>query len=115
MNIEMYGIPNCDTIRKARRWLQAHDIDYRFHDYKKEGVSVSQLTAWAAAVGWESLINRRGTTWRRLSDEQKAGLTAEQGVELMSANPSLIRRPLLLIDGAIEVGFSEARYQSLFA
>ncbi len=115
MSVEIYGIPNCDTIRKARRWLDAHDIDFRFHDYKKEGASVQQLSEWAHRVGWEKLLNRRGTTWRKLSDAEKSDVTEAQAIALMSAHPSLIKRPVLVSHDQIEVGFSEQRYESLFA
>ncbi len=113
MAIDIYGISNCDTMKKARAWLTAHGIVHTFHDYKKEGVDRRLLEAWCDAAGWETLLNRRGTTWRRLDEADRDGVDRERALDLMVANPSLIKRPVLVIDDAIEVGFSEARYREL--
>jgi len=112
---DLYGIPNCDTMKKARRWLDSNGVVYRFHDYKKEGVDAEQLAAWVEMVGWEVLLNRRGLTWRKLPDEDKSGLDQARAIELMIANPSMIKRPVLMTGGCIEVGFSEQAYAELFA
>ena len=111
--LDLYGIPNCDTVRKARKWLQAHDISYRFHDYKKEGVNASLLAMWAEEIGWETLLNRRGTTWRILPENDKADMDWAKAIHLMSQHPSLIKRPVLVLSERIEVGFSEKQYQAL--
>lgn len=114
MQVEMYGIPNCDTIRKARKWLEGKGIKYTFHDYKKEGADRTLLKAWCGSAGWESLLNRRGTTWRKLADADKAGVDQARAVALMVENPSLIRRPVLLAGSQVVVGFSASEYEALF-
>jgi len=111
--VEMYGISNCDTIRKARRWLAEHEIDYRFHDYKKEGVEAEQLAEWVSQVGWELLLNRRGTTWRKLPDADKADVDRDKAIALMCEHPSMIKRPVLIVGDHIEVGFSAQQYSGL--
>jgi arsenate reductase len=110
----MYGIPNCDTIRKARAWLAARGVDYAFHDYRKAGADAALLEGWAAQVGWEVLLNRAGTTFRKLPEADKAGLDRARAIALMVAQPSLIKRPVLVAD-EIVVGFSPERYAALFA
>ena len=115
MDIDLYGISNCDTMKKARAWLAVAGLDYRFHDYKKEGVDRRLLEAWCDAAGWETLLNRRGTTWRRLDEAEREGVDRERALDLMVAHPWLIKRPVLVIGGTIEVGFSEARYRALCA
>jgi len=113
--IHMYGISNCDTIKKARKWLQDNDVAYEFHDYKKQGVDVSQLQDWCDKVGWEVLLNKRGTTWRKLSDSDKEGIDTDKCMQLLQANSSMIKRPVLVLDmGHVEVGFSMERYMELF-
>jgi arsenate reductase len=113
--VEMFGIPNCDSIKKACRWLQAEGIEYQFHDYKKEGVDVSLLTRWSAAQGWEVLLNRRGTTWRKLPDDVKEGINEARAIALMVENPSMIKRPVLIFGDSVTVGFSPESYQVLFS
>lgn len=110
MNIHMYGIPNCDSIKKARRWLKAKNMDYTFHDYKKEGIDVATLETWCEQVTWEALLNKRGTTWRKLSDADKEGLNQAKALGLLSEHTSMIKRPVLMVDGKILLGFSEAMY-----
>lgn len=113
--IEMYGIPNCDTIKKARKWLESSGVEYVFHDYKKEGADATLLKAWCDEVDdWEKLLNRRGTTWRKLSDEDKEGVDEAKAIALMVQNPSLIKRPVLLAGEHVVVGFSAAEYAELF-
>lgn len=103
----LYGIPNCDTVKKARAWLDAAGVDYRFHDFKKAGVPAEALTAWLAAVGWERLLNRQGTTWRKLDAAVQAGVVdAASAAALMREQPSVIKRPVVAwADGAVTVGF----------
>lgn len=112
--ITLYGIANCDTIKKARRWLRDHRIEYRFHDYRKDGLDESQLRAWAAELGSEALINRRGTTWRRLPPEVQAGIDEAGLIRLMLEHPAVIRRPLLDTGAVRLIGFTEAGYAALF-
>ena len=110
----IYGISNCDTIRKARRWLSARGIEYTFHDVRRQGLDDAKLRAWVAEAGWETLLNRRGTTWRGLSDDLKRELDEAQAIRLMQAHPAMIKRPVLEHEGQLLVGFSEARYADLF-
>ncbi|MCU0969437.1 MAG: ArsC family reductase [Rubrivivax sp.] len=110
--ITLYGIPNCDTVRRARAWLTDHGLEHRLHDFKRDGVPVARLDAWIAALGWETLVNRQGTTWRRLDDATKAAVAdAAAARALMLAQPSVIRRPVVeWLDGRITAGFDAARW-----
>lgn len=108
----MFGIPNCDTIKKARVWLADHGIDYGFHDYKKVGIEEERLRAWAAELGWETLLNRAGTAFRALPEADKKDLDTEKAVALMLANPSMIKRPVLDISTRRIVGFKPEIYES---
>lgn len=110
----LYGIKNCDTVRKARRWLDDHAIEYRFHDFRSDGLDRERLRAWAAELGWETLLNRRGTTWRRLPEGERTDVDETRAVELMLAHPALIKRPLLDLGGQRVVGFEDKRYAQLF-
>ncbi|MDE2465550.1 MAG: ArsC family reductase [Alphaproteobacteria bacterium] len=114
MRPTLFGIPNCDTMKKARAWLDGHHVEYRFHDYKKDGIRKETLEAWVAELGWESLLNRKGTTFRKLPDSQKADLDAAKAIDLMYAQPSMIRRPVLDIGDRRVVGFSPQAYTALF-
>ncbi len=106
MTIEFYGIPNCDTVKKARLWLEAEGIDYTFHDYKKEGADAGKVAAWIADKGVDVVLNKRGTTFRKLSDAEKAQADDEAGaVALLVANPSMIKRPVVEHEGGLLVGF----------
>ncbi len=105
MNVEVYGIPNCDTVKKARTWLDASGIAYAFHDYKKEGADPARLAKWAEAVGWEPLLNRAGTTFRKLDEADRADIDAAKALVLMAAQPSLIKRPVVEYRGGLLVGF----------
>ena len=105
MSVTLYGIPNCDTVKKARDWLSVRRIDYAFHDYKKAGANPAKLAAWAGAAGWEKVLNRAGTTFRKLPEADKLGLDAAKAVALMAANPSCIKRPVLEHPGGVLVGF----------
>lgn len=105
MTLHLYGIPNCDTVKKARKWLEAERRDYTFHDYKKEGVDAGKLVGWTDAVGWEVLLNKRGTTFRKLDDADKEGIDREKAIALMVAHPSMIKRPVVEHSGGVLVGF----------
>ena len=111
----VFGIANCDTVKKARAWLTEHGVSYVFHDFKKLGVPVDQLPRWIAAVGWEPLVNRKGTTWRKLDEDSRAEvLDAASASALMLANPSVIKRPVVAWpNGQVTVGFDESRWQGL--
>ena len=113
MTITIYGIKNCDTMKKARAWLDGHGVAYAFHDYKSDGVTKARLEAWTKAVGWEVLLNRAGTTFRALPDKDKEGLTAAKAIALMIAQPSMIKRPVLEHGGRVVVGFKPEIYESL--
>jgi len=108
----LYGIKACDTMKKARDWLHAHKVSYVFHDYKTEGVSKEKLQTWIKVVGWEVLLNKAGTTFKKLPDSNKEALTATKAQALMQAQPSMIKRPVLEIDGKILVGFKPDIYQA---
>jgi arsenate reductase (glutaredoxin) len=111
MPITIYGIKNCDTMKKACAWLDKHGEDYAFHDYKTAGIERSQLEAWCKKLGWETLLNRAGTTFRKLPDKDKNGLDARKAVALMLAQPSMIKRPVLdLSRGKLLVGFAPETY-----
>ncbi|MBS0527839.1 MAG: ArsC family reductase [Proteobacteria bacterium] len=111
MSITIYGIKNCDTMKKARTWLDGHGVAYDFHDYKTEGIDRARLKAWAGTVGWEILLNRAGTTFRKLPDADKAGLTESKALALMLAQPSMIKRPVLEGGGKLLVGFKPEMYE----
>ncbi|HXH65011.1 MAG TPA: ArsC family reductase [Mariprofundaceae bacterium] len=115
MDIDIYGISNCDTIKKARTWLAVQGVAHTFHDYGKEGVDRELLVRWCDAAGWEALLNRRGTTWRRLPEGEREGVDRERALALMMAHPSLIKRPVLMVGNTIELGFSGDRYRELCA
>ena len=108
MTITLYGIPNCDTVKKARNWLEAQGLAYAFHDYKKAGADAGKLAAWCDAAGWDKVLNRAGTTFRKLSDADKADLDQTKAIAVMLANPSCIKRPVLEHPGGLLVGFKEA-------
>lgn len=115
MTVTLYGIPNCDTVKKARTWLEKNGIDYTFHDFKKAGLSRDLADAWLAQVPWDVLVNRKGTTWRVLSDERKAAVVdASSAAALMLESPSVIKRPVLACGGRTHVGFSDDAYQQIF-
>lgn len=105
MTITLYGIPNCDTVKKARAWLDAAGVGYAFHDYKKAGIDVETLRGWAGEVGWEALLNRAGTTFKKLPDADKAGMDEGKAIALMVAQPSMIKRPVVTGAGALLVGY----------
>lgn len=108
----LYGIPNCDTVKKARAWLDANGVAYRFHDYKKAGIDAARLRAWASELGWERLLNRSGTTFRKLPEAAKADLDEAAALALMQSQPSMIRRPVLDLGDRRLVGFDAAAWQA---
>ena len=110
MPITIYGIKNCDTMKKARAWLDKHGVDYSFHDYKTAGIDKDRLARWSKAVGWEVLLNRAGTTFRKLPDAEKTNLTEKKAMALMLAQPSMIKRPVLDVGGKLLVGFKPESY-----
>jgi Spx/MgsR family transcriptional regulator len=112
--VTIYGIKNCDTMKKARAWLDGHGIAYAFHDYKAAGIARGTLESWAGAVGWETLLNRAGTTFRKLPETDKDSLTEKKAIALMLAQPSLIKRPVLDHGGALLVGFKPEAYATAF-
>ena len=111
----LYGIKNCDTMKKARVWLDARKVDYAFHDYKAAGIDKATLEGWARKVGWETLLNRAGTTFRKLPEADRDGLTEKKAIALMLAQPSMIKRPVLDKGGELTVGFKPDVYQRAFA
>jgi len=114
MAVTIYGIKNCDTMKKAFTWLDAHGVAYDFHDYKKSGVTTAQLAQWCGAAGWQAVLNRAGTTFRKLADADRQALTQEKAVALMAAQPSMIKRPVLDTGSKLEIGFKPERYAALF-
>lgn len=115
MSVTIYGIKNCDTMKKARAWLDAHGVAYAFHDYKASGIDAAHLKVWAGKVGWEVLLNRAGTTFRGLPDADKANVDEAKALKLMQANTSVIKRPVLDVDGTLLVGFKPEIYEKQFA
>ena len=113
--ITIYGIKNCDTMKKARAWLDAQGLAYAFHDYKTAGIERGRLESWAGKVGWEALLNRTGTTFRKLPDADKAGLSEAKAIALMLAQPSMIKRPVMEAGGRTVVGFKPEVYVRFFA
>lgn len=115
MAITLYGIPNCDQVKKARAWLDEHDRPYHFHDFKKAGITPALIEGWLQQIDWEILLNRKGTTWRALPDERKAAIVdAGSATALMLESPSIVKRPVLVSDAVVHVGFNDAAYQQLF-
>lgn len=112
--MKLYGIRNCDTVKKARKWLDDSDLSYNFHDFKKDGLSSEQLERWERAVGWETLINRRGTTWRKLPDEVRDSISAQSAHDVMFDNPSIIKRPVVENGNDVLVGFNADEWAKYF-
>jgi len=115
MSITIYGIKACDTMKKARTWLDDHGVTYAFHDYKAVGIDRASLERWAGQVGWEVLLNRSGTTFRKLADADKADLNQDKAIALMLAQPSMIKRPVLDVGGQLLVGFKPDAYAAKFS
>ena len=111
MTITIYGIKNCDTMKKARAWLEKHKVEHAFHDYKTAGIDRERLERWSKKAGWETLLNRAGTTFKKLPDKDKDGLTEKKAMALMLAQPSMIKRPVLEFGGKLVVGFKPEIYE----
>ncbi|WP_405419005.1 ArsC family reductase [Marinobacter flavimaris] len=113
--MKLYGIKNCDTVKKARKWLDEQGIDYEFHDFKKDGLQSDLLFRWEDAVGWETLLNRRGTTWRKLPEDVRDTIDVQSAHEIMLENPSIIKRPVVENGGDVRVGFSADEWSAWLA
>lgn len=111
--ITLYGIKNCDTVKKARRWLEDHAVEYQFHDFRQDGLDKTQLKGWVDTLGWEVVVNKRSTTWRKLSDAEKEISSNAQAVKLLAENPTLIKRPVIEKNKTLIIGFKEAEFQQL--
>ena len=111
---KLYGIKNCDTVKKARKWLEAQGVDYTFHDFRVDGINVQQVQQWLQALGWEMLVNKRSTTWKQLDESTRKDMDAKLAAKTLLEHPTLIKRPLLDTGKQITVGFKEAEYQSIF-
>ncbi|ROV58790.1 ArsC family reductase [Vibrio ponticus] len=115
MTITMYGIPNCDTIKKAKKWLEAENVSFDFHDYRKQGIDTEMVTTFCQALGWENVLNKRGTTFRQLSQEQKDSLNEQSAIALLVEHPAMIKRPILLVNDQYHIGFKADQYAAIFA
>jgi Spx/MgsR family transcriptional regulator len=113
--VTLYGIPNCDTVKKARSWLDGKGIAHSFHDYKKQGADAQRIAGWAEEAGWEKVLNRAGTTFRKLPEADKQDLDAAKAVAVMAAHPSAIKRPVVEYPGGLLVGFKEPEWEAAFA
>lgn len=113
--MKLYGIKNCDTVKKARKWLDEQGVDYQFHDFKKDGLDDNLLSKWESAVGWESLLNRRGTTWRKLPEEVRDTISAQSAHAIMLENPSIIKRPVVENGNEVRVGFNADEWAAWLA
>lgn len=111
--ITLYGIKNCDSVKKAQKWLEKNQIDYSFHDFRSDGLEVNQVSTWINTLGWETLVNKRSTTWKALDASVKSEMTKETAISAVMASPTLIKRPLLDVTHQLMVGFKEADYQAL--
>jgi arsenate reductase len=111
--IKIYGIPNCDTMKKALKWLDKNELEYEFHDYKKLGVPEKNLKNWVKKAGWDTILNKRGTTWRKLDDDTKNNIDETSSIDVMLNNPSAIKRPVLENGKILLVGFKEEEYKTL--
>jgi arsenate reductase len=112
MTITVYGIPNCDTVKKARTWLEGKGVAFQFHDYKKQGVDAAKLAEWVAAAGWEKVLNRAGTTFKKLPDDLKAEIASDKAIAIMAAHTSTIKRPIVEHPNGLLVGFVEVEWDS---
>lgn len=110
----LFGIKNCDTVKKARRWLEEAAIDHEFHDFRSDGLTTAQVERWLEQLDWQTLVNRRSTTWKQLPEATRQSLNADNVVELVLEHPTLIKRPVLETDTLVKVGFTAADYQAIF-
>jgi Spx/MgsR family transcriptional regulator len=114
MSTILYGIANCDTIKKAKKWLNDAEIPFTFHDYRKDGITEEFLVEAEKTLGWEAMLNKRGTTFRQLSDEEKADITRDKALGLLVTYPAMVKRPILNKDGEFHIGFKPAQYEEIF-
>jgi len=110
----LYGIPNCDTVKKARKWLEAEGVDYTFHDLRADGLTQAQVSGWIDELGWEKVVNRRSTTWREMPEQQRQSMDASSAVAAILEAPTLLKRPLIDLEDTRQVGFNAKRYAELF-
>lgn len=111
--LTLYGIKNCDTVKKARHWLEDHGVEYQFHDFHQDGLDKKLLSNWVEQLGWEAVVNKRSTTWRNLSDKDKELSSNQQAIKLLLANPTLIKRPITQSSKILLVGFKEEEYKKI--
>ncbi|MBM6551658.1 ArsC family reductase [Marinomonas ostreistagni] len=111
----IYGIKNCDTMKKALRWLDEHNVQYTFHDYRKDGLTKAQLETWITSLGWEALVNKRGTTWRKLDPAVQEAMNDQAAIAVLLEQPAMIKRPLLEHQDTITLGFKPEQYTAIFA
>lgn len=112
--LKIFGIPNCDQIKKSQKWLKDHKIEFEFHDYKKQGITNNQLTDWCKIINWDVLFNKRSRTWKELSEKDRSNLTQSKAITLMQQHPTLIKRPVIQKEKMIEVGFDSKIYSKQF-
>ena len=110
----LYGIKNCDTVKKARKWLDANSVDYQFHDFREAPIKQQHIKAWIAQLGWDTVVNKRSTSWKQLSEQQRNTMDEKSAITAIMANPTLVKRPLLDRNGEFTVGFNTKMYQDLF-
>ena len=115
MTITMFGIPNCDTIKKAKKWLAAEGIEFEFHDYRKQGITQELVTTFCNELGWELVLNKRGITYRQLTQEQKDSLNEQTAITLLVEQPAMIKRPILKVNDQLHIGFKADQYAAIFA
>ncbi len=113
--MKLFGIKNCDTVKKAMRWLDQHQVSYQFHDFRKDGLDQPTIELWLNSVSWEQLLNKRGTTWRKLEDPRKDQLDQQAAIELMLSHPTLIKRPVIEDASGVSIGFNESDFQARYA
>lgn len=111
----LFGIKNCDTIKKARKWLEENGIEYRFHDVRQDGIDTTTIAQWIKQAGWETVLNKRGTTWRKLDTEVQTSTNEGNVAELLAKHPAMIKRPVLDIDGCVTIGFKANLYKEIFS
>lgn len=114
MSVTMFGIPNCDTIKKAKKWLDSRDISYQFHDYRNQGIDEQLVRRFCQELGWESVVNKRGTTYRQLSDEQKQSLNEQSAITLLIEMPAMVKRPIISVNNQLHIGFKPEQYANIF-
>lgn len=114
MSVTMFGIPNCDTIKKAKKWLDSQDISYQFHDYRKQGIDEQLVRRFCQELGWETVVNKRGTTYRQLSDEQKQSLNEQSAITLLIEMPAMVKRPIISVNNQLHIGFKPEQYAKIF-